>query len=203
MSIEIKISKRRIPYKKAINILKNRVNLIKSGKAKDLLWILEHPTVYTAGIRSVDKEILDKRIKIVKTDRGGKITLHNAGQKIIYFAIDLNNKKKDIRNLVTVIENIIIQFLKQYNLKSNSDKKKIGIWIKERKIAAIGIKVSKWIAYHGCSININNDLNKYKKIIPCGLDNEQITSLKEEGINNFTNINKNLIKIFLKNYKKI
>jgi len=203
MNIEIKISKRRIPYKKAINILKNRVNLIKSGKAKDLLWILEHPTVYTAGIRSVDKEILDKRIKIVKTDRGGKITLHNAGQKIIYFAIDLNNKKKDIRNLVTVIENIIIQFLKQYNLKSNSDKKKIGIWIKERKIAAIGIKVSKWIAYHGCSININNDLNKYKKIIPCGLDNEQITSLKEEGINNFTNINKNLIKIFLKNYKKI
>ena len=203
MSIEIKISKRRIPYKKAINILKNRVNLIKSGKAKDLLWILEHPTVYTAGIRSVDKEILDKRIKIVKTDRGGKITLHNAGQKIIYFAIDLNNKKKDIRNLVTVIENIMIQFLKQYNLKSNSDKKKIGIWIKERKIAAIGIKVSKWIAYHGCSININNDLNKYKKIIPCGLDNEQITSLKEEGINNFTNINKNLIKIFLKNYKKI
>ena len=203
MSIEIKISNQQIPYKKAINILKNRVNLIKKGKAKDFLWLLEHPTTYTAGIRSADKDILDKKIKIIKTDRGGKITLHNPGQKILYFAIDLNNKKKDIRNLVTILENIIIQFLKKYKINSNIDKKNIGVWVKGKKIASIGIKVSKWVAYHGCSININNDLKKYKKIIPCGLDNQKITSLKNEGVNIIKDINKNIIEIFKKNYKKI
>jgi lipoyl(octanoyl) transferase len=201
--MEIKISKQKIPYKTAINFLQKRVENIKAGTSRDLLWILEHPTTYTAGIRSNKNEILDKKIKVISTNRGGKITLHNPGQKIVYFAIDLNKKKKDIRKLIDVIEKSIIDFLKIYKIKGRNDKKNIGIWVGNRKIGAIGVRVSKWVAYHGCSINVKNDLSKYQKIIPCGLDNRKITSIYNEKKNTIKNINKNLIKIFKKNLNKI
>ena len=203
MSIEVKISKLRIPYKKAIYDLEKRVEDVKKGLKKELIWILEHPTTYTGGIRSSKNEILDKKIKIIKTNRGGKITLHNPGQKIIYFVIDLNKRKKDIRLLLKVIETSIIEVLKIYNINGISDQKNIGIWVKNKKISAIGIKVKRWIAYHGCSININNDLSKYKKIIPCGLSNDRITSFDDLGVKNIFNLNKNIKKIFIKNLTKI
>ena len=203
MNIQIKISNKRVPYIKAMKYMEKRVNNIKSGKGKELLWILEHPTTYTAGIRSKKEEILDKKIKVLKTNRGGKITVHNPGQKIIYFVINLNNRKKDIRNLINIIENCIIQFLKKYGINSQADTKNIGIWVQNKKIAAIGVRVSKWIAYHGCSININNNLNKYKKIIPCGLSNNGVTSIKDQTDKKPANVNKNLKQIFLKNFKSI
>ena len=154
MSIEIKISKKRIPYKRAMLYLNRRVEEVKNGTNRELLWILEHPTTYTAGVSFNEKEIIDKKIKIVKSNRGGKITLHNPGQKIVYFVINLNERKKDIRKLINSIEKSIIQFLKIYKIYAKNDKKNIGIWVKDKKIAAIGIRVSRWIAYHGCSINI-------------------------------------------------
>ena len=203
MSIEVKISKNYIPYKKAMNFMEKRVNEVKNGKKKELLWILEHPTTYTAGIRSEPKDIFDKKIEIIKTTRGGKITLHNPGQKIVYFVLNLNKRKKDIRNLLNIIENSVIQFLAIYKIKSRADKKNIGIWVKDRKISAIGIRVKRWIAFHGCSININNDLSKYKKINPCGLDNKKITSFKKLGIIQPKLINQNLKEIFLKNLSQI
>ena len=203
MSIEIKISKKLIPYKSAFKFLTKRVDSLKKQKGNDLLWILEHPLTFTGGIRSKENEILDKKIKIVETNRGGKITLHNPGQKIVYFVLNLNNKKKDIRNLVKQIEISIIQFLKFYSIKSYADKENIGVWVKGKKIAAIGIRVSQWIAYHGCSININNNLEHYKKIVPCGLDNNKITSVATESKKKITNVNKNLKKIFIKNLKNI
>ena len=181
MNMEIKISNRLIPYKKAINFLQKRVEDIKLGKDIDLLWILEHPTTYTAGVRANKNEILDKKIKIISTNRGGKITLHNPGQKIVYFAIDLNKKNKDIRNLINVIERSIIEFLNIYKIKSNADKKNVGIWVDNKKIAAIGIKISKWVAYHGCSINIKNNLKNYDKIVPCGLKHKNMTSVFNES----------------------
>ena len=179
MSIEIKISKKRIPYKAAMLYLNKRVEEVKNGTNKELLWILEHPTTYTGGVSFNKKEIIDKKIKIVKSNRGGKITLHNPGQKIVYFVINLNKRKKDIRKLINVIEKSIIQFLKNYKIQAKNDKRNIGIWVKNKKIAAIGIRVSRWVAYHGCSINISNNLNEYLKIIPCGLDNKKITSILE------------------------
>jgi len=203
MSIDIKISKRPIPYKYAINFLQKRVENIKIGKTNELLWILEHPTTYTAGIRSQANEILDNKIKIIPTNRGGKITVHNPGQKIIYFVLDLNRRKKNIRKLITILEKSIIEFLKFYELNSLADRNNIGIWVDEKKIAAIGIKVSRWIAYHGCSININNDLTKYLKIIPCGLENNKITSLVMETGKIPRNINNKLVEIFSKNIKKL
>ena len=203
MTLEIKISKKLIPYKSAYKILQKRVDSLKKERGKDLLWILEHPLTFTGGIRSKKNEILDKKINIIETNRGGKITLHNPGQKIVYFVLDLNKKKKDVRNLVKQIELSIIEFLKLYNIKSYADKENVGIWVRDKKIAAIGIRVSQWIAYHGCSININNDLDHYKKIIPCGLNNNKITSMERETKEKIINIEKNLKKIFIKNLKNI
>ena len=203
MNVEIKISNRKIPYKSSLKYLEKRVNDVKLGKKKDLIWLLEHPLIFTGGIRSNDIDILDKNIKVIKTKRGGKITLHNPGQKIIYFVVNLNKRKKDIRKFVSYIENSIIEFLRLFNIESKSDRKNIGIWVKDKKIAAIGIRVSRWIAYHGCSINISNNLRDYKKINPCGLKNDKITSIKNENKDINIDINRALKKIFLKNFSEI
>ena len=203
MSIEVKISKKRIPYKTAMLYLNKRVEEVKSDKNRELLWILEHPTTYTAGVSFNKKEIIDKKIKIVKSNRGGKITLHNPGQKIVYFVINLNKRKKDIRKLINSIEKSIIQFLENYNIQAKNDKKNIGIWVKNKKIAAIGIRVSRWIAYHGCSINISNNLNQYLKIIPCGLNNKRVTSVLKEKKIKPRNYENKLAEIFIKNIHKI
>ena len=203
MTLEVKISKKLVPYKLAFKFLKNRINSIKKHKSNDLLWILEHPLTFTGGIRSRENEILDKKIKLIKTNRGGKITLHNPGQKIVYFALDLNKRKKDIKNLVKHIENSIIEFLKLYKINSYADKNNIGVWVDDKKIAAIGIRVTQWIAYHGCSINITNSLKPYKRIVPCGLDGSKVTSVKNETGIIVKNIEGKLKKIFLKNLKNI
>jgi lipoyl(octanoyl) transferase len=199
MSIEIKISKKRISYKTAMVYLNKRVQEVKNAKNKELLWVLEHPTSYTAGVSFNKKEIIDKKIKLIKSNRGGKITLHNPGQKIIYFVIDLNKKKKDLRKFINVLEKSVIQFLKSYKIKANADRKNIGIWVNDKKIAAIGIRVSRWVAYHGCSINISNNLDQYLKIIPCGLSNKKITSIFKETGDIPKKFEKKLADIFVKN----
>jgi len=203
MSIEVKISKRRISYKIAMKVLHKRVEEVKVNKSRELLWILEHPVTYTAGIRSNNKEIIDKKIKIINTNRGGKITLHNPGQKIIYFVLNLNKRKRDIRRLIGAIEKSIIEFLWFYKIKGKKDRKNIGIWVNKKKIAAIGLRISKWIAYHGFSININNNLAQYLKIVPCGLDNQKITSVYNENGVMIKNTEKKIIDIFIKNINKI
>lgn len=197
MTIEVIIEKKPVPYKKAMKYLEKRVEMLKNGGNEELIWILEHPVTYTAGVTFNKKDILEK-INLIKTNRGGKITVHSPGQKIIYFALNLNSRKKDIRNLIRKVEKSIITFLKIYNVKGFADKKNIGVWVKGKKIAAIGIRVSKWIAFHGCSINIKNDLTLYKKINPCGLNNNLITNLENESENKIEFIEKNLKKIFKK-----
>ena len=203
MSIEIKISKKRFSYKKAMLFLNKRVDEVKLGRNKELIWILEHPTTFTAGVSFNEKDIIDERIKIIKTNRGGKVTLHNPNQKIIYFVINLNNRKKDIRKLIDAIENSIIQFLKIYKINAKKDQKNIGIWVKNKKIAAIGLRVSRWIAFHGCSINISNNLSEYLKIFPCGLDNKKVTSINNEKNLNPSKYEKKLANIFIKNINNI
>jgi len=203
MSIEIKLSKKRIPYKKAILFLNKRVEEVKNGDNRELIWILEHPKTYTAGVSFKKNEIIDKKIKILKTNRGGKITLHNPGQKIVYFVINLNNRKKDIRKLINCIETSIIEFLKIFKINAKKDKKNIGIWVKEKKIAAIGLRVSRWIAFHGFSINISNNLKEYLKIAPCGLDNTKVTSIFCEKNVIPKNFEKRLVKILIKNINRI
>ena len=203
MTLQVKISRNLVSYREAFSFLKKRVELVKKGKGRELVWVLEHPLTFTSGIRSKENEILDKKIKIIKTNRGGKITLHSPGQKIVYFVLNLNERKKDIKSLVKQIELSIVDFLKLYEINSYSDKENIGIWVKEKKIGAIGIRVSNWIAYHGFSINIKNNLNFYKKLKPCGLDNRKITSVKNESKNKINDIENVLINIFLENLKNI
>jgi len=203
MSIEIKLSKKRIPYEKAMLFLNKRVQEVKNGDNKELIWILEHPKTYTGGVSFNENEIIDKKIKIIKTNRGGKITLHNPGQKIIYFVLNLNNRKKDIRKLILSIETSIIEFLRILKINGHKDKNNVGIWVKKRKIAAIGLRVSRWIAYHGFSINVSNDLKQYLKVLPCGLDNTKITSVLSENKIMPKNYEQKLIKILIKNINKI
>ena len=201
MNIEVKNSVKPVDYNKSMEILERRVEDILLGKKNELLWILEHNTVYTAGTSSNKDDLINKNIKIIKTNRGGKHTIHSPGQKIIYFVLNLNNRGKDVRKLVSKIETCIIEILKEYKVKSCTDKKNIGIWVKKKnnlmKIAAIGIRVRKWIAYHGFAINVSNDLSKYKNIVPCGVKDKGITSLKEIGVNNLDKIEEIIAKKFL------
>ncbi len=205
MNIEIKISKKPVEYTKAIDFLEKRLVKLKNGKANELLWILEHPKIYTGGTSYKKDEILDKNIKIINTNRGGKITWHGPGQTICYFIIDLNKRKKDIRKFITTIENTIIQTLKEYQINSFSDPNNIGIWVnhenKIKKIAAIGVRVSKWIAYHGFAINVNNNLESYNKIIPCGIKNKSVSNLKLIKDQNYNELNDKIINNFVKNLK--
>tara|TARA_B100000900_G_C20369165_1_gene629650 strand:- start:75 stop:704 length:630 start_codon:yes stop_codon:yes gene_type:complete len=203
MTIDIKKSQKPVKYNDAIRILEKRLIDVHSKNSNELIWVLEHKEIYTAGTSFKESEILDKSIKIIKTNRGGKITYHGPGQLICYFVIDLKKRKKDIRKFISLIEKTIIDSLKFYNINSFADKKNIGIWygngINTKKIAAIGIRVSKWIAYHGFSININNSLKKYDAIIPCGINDKGITNLKNIKIQNYKNLKEILIKNFILN----
>ena len=205
MNIEIKISKKPVEYSKAIAFLENRLIKLKDGKSSEIIWVLEHPNIYTGGTSFKNNEIIDKKIKIIKTNRGGKITWHGPGQKIFYFVIDLSKRKKDIRKFIINLEKIIIKTLKEYKIESFSDRKNIGIWVnhkkKIKKVAAIGIKVKHWIAYHGFSINVNNELKSYKKIIPCGVINREVINLKKIKNQKYNLFNKKIIKNFIKYLK--
>ena len=206
MNIEIKKSIKPINYFSAIDLLEKRLEDLYKNKDKELIWILEHDEIFTAGTSYKENEILDNSINLIKTNRGGKITCHSPGQLICYFVLDLR-KKKDIRKFISCIEKSIIETLKDYKIETFSDKDNVGIWYKKNhtinKVAAIGIRVKKWIAYHGFAININNNLNQYKKIVTCGLDNKMVTSIYNEKKSIPKDINVNLSKIFIKNLNKI
>ena len=205
MNIEIKKSIKPIKYKDAIKFLEERLLEINSGQKGDLIWILEHEEVYSAGTSYKEKEILNKDINLIKTNRGGKITYHGPGQMICYFVIDLRKRKKDIRKFITLIEETIIESLSKFNIKTFGDTKNIGIWTDHKgeinKVAAIGVRVSKWIAYHGFAININNDLSKYRNIIPCGIYDKGVINLKKIKDQNYENLEKIIIETFSKNLK--
>ena len=203
MNIEIKKSIKPVKYDVAIKLLEERLMEINNNKKGDLIWLLEHEEIYTAGSSYKEEEILNKDIKVIKTNRGGKITYHGPGQLICYFAIDLKQRQKNIRKFLTIIEKTIIESLSEFNIKSFGDPKNIGIWINDndeiKKVAAIGVRVSKWIAYHGFAININNDLIKYQSIIPCGISDRGVTNLKSIKDQSYNNLNDVIIKNFTKN----
>ena len=204
MSIEIKKSVKPVNYFDAISKMEERLERILDKKGKELIWTLEHKEIYTAGTNYNENEIIDKSIKIIKTKRGGKLTCHAPGQLICYFVIDLR-KKQDIRKFVNIIEKTIVDTLSFFKIKTFADKKNIGIWYKDtndiKKIAAIGIRVRKWVAYHGFSININNNLNQYNKIIPCGISDRGITNLKEIIDQDYSKLESKLVDNFISNLK--
>ena len=203
--MEIKISKKPIDYKKAMLSLDKRVDEVYMNKNQELLWLLKHPNLYTGGISAPDNELIDKnKFPVFKTNRGGKWTFHGDGQKVVYFVMNLNKRDKAIRGFVNKIEDTIISTLNELDIESFKDKNNIGIWViqnnLEQKFAAIGIKVKKWIAYHGFSININVNKSNYEGIVPCGI--------KKKGIANISDFKKNideeiLDNIIIKNFSKV
>ena len=205
MKIEIKKSSKFIDYADALKFLDRRVEDVINGKRPELLWILEHKPVFTAGTSYKDSEVLNKHIKLIKTSRGGKITYHGPGQIVAYFVLNLNKRQKDIKKLIRNIEKCIIVTLKEFKINSFNDHKNIGIWVnvnnESKKIAAIGIRVKKWIAFHGFSINISNNLEVYKNIVPCGIYNKEITNLSSVKKNNYKYINQKIINNFLRIFK--
>ena len=204
MNIEIKKSIKPINYFNAIDLLEKRLEDLYKNKDKELIWILEHDEIFTAGTSYKENEILDNSINLIKTNRGGKITCHSPGQLICYFVLDLR-EKKDIRKFISCIEKTIIETLKEYKIETFSDKNNVGIWHKKNKtvnkVAAIGVRVKKWIAYHGFAVNINNDLNQYKKIIPCGIKDKGVTNLISIAKNDYSNLDNLLIEKFISNLK--
>jgi len=204
MNIEIKKSIKPINYFDAINILEKRLEELYAHINKELVWTLEHDEIFTAGTSYKENEILDNSIDLIKTNRGGKITCHAPGQLICYFVIDLR-KKKDIRKFISCIEKTIIETLKYYKIETFSDKDNIGIWHKKNdsvnKVAAIGVRVKKWIAYHGFAVNINNNLDLYKKIIPCGVKDKGVTNLISIIDKDYSNLGDLLIEKFISNLK--
>jgi len=204
--MEIKISHKPVPYKEAMDFLEKKVEKVHADIEDEIIWILEHDSVYTKGISAPDDDLLIPNLfPIIETNRGGKFTYHGPGQKIVYFVINLNKREKEIKKFVRNVEKWIIAVLNDFNISSFADPKNIGIWIRnnneENKIAAIGIKVKKWIAYHGFSLNINVNKSHYRGIVPCGIFNKGIINISDlcnvpndEKINN--SIKENFYKLF-------
>ena len=205
MNIEIKKSVKPVNYNDAINFMEERLEQIFKKNKKELIWTLEHEEIYTAGTSYSKTDIIDKSIKIIETNRGGKITCHGPGQLICYFVLDLRNKK-DIRKFINSIEKTIIETLKTFDIETFSDKDNIGIWHEENgiinKVAAIGIRVKKWIAYHGFAINIDNNLSQYNKIIPCGIKDKGISNLNRIKKQDYSELKNILIEKFILNLEK-
>ena len=213
-NIEINYSSKLINYEESINLMEKRVNEINTGKERELIWFLNHNHIYTMGASGTIDEIRGKLdAPLIRTNRGGKITYHGPGQRIIYFVINLNNRKKDIRKFVNLIENSAINVLKEFDIEAKTFPERVGIWViknkknyleKEQKIGSIGLRVKKWIVYHGLSFNINPSLGYYKKIDACGLKGYTFTSMQSLGINIDNNeFDKMYLKYFLEDLDKL
>ena len=213
-NIERLITNKLIDYKDSIKIMEQRIQEIHKGKKNELIWFLNHNHIYTQGTSASNKEIIKTTdTPIIKTNRGGKTTYHGPGQRIVYFLLDLNKRKKDVRKFVTTIENSLIKFLNKYNIQATTFADRVGIWVteaqnkhllKEEKIGAIGLRLKKWITYHGLSFNINPDLNYYNSIHACGLKDYKITSLKKLGIKiSVEEFDQEFSKIFIDELEKL
>ena len=214
MTIEIKKQYDLVDYETSVEFMQLRVNQIFNKSKNELIWFLNHDHIYTQGTSAAKNEILKKnKIRIVKTNRGGKTTYHGPGQRIVYFMIDLNNKKKDIRKFITIIEKSLMDFLKNYQIDSTTYKERVGIWVtgkngkkftQEEKIGAIGLRLKNWVTYHGLSFNINPKMDNYKFIDACGLKNFKNTSLHELDINiTEEDFDKEFSLIFLNNLRNL
>ena len=205
--IEYAISRDLVNYPESVKIMEKRIENISSKKKSELIWFLEHPSIYTAGTSADKKDLLKKNIfPVFKSSRGGEYTYHGPGQRIIYIMLDLRERNYDIRSFVNALENSVTDTLNDLGVKSLLIKGKVGVWIKssiknqsEKKISSIGLRVRKGITFHGISINIKPNLDHFNGIISCGNKNNGVTSLKELGVMLPT---EKIDEILLKNLKK-
>ena len=213
-SLEVKQTDKFINYELALSDMQNRVDQIITKSKNEMIWFLNHNHIYTQGTSSSDQEILKKNnIPIFKTNRGGKTTYHGPGQRIVYFMIDLNKRNKDLRKFISLIENSLINILYKYHIESTTFKNRVGIWViknqgktldKEKKIGAIGLRIKKWITYHGLSFNIKTNLKYYDYINSCGLLEYKNTSLENLGIDiSVRDFDREYLAEFKKNLKNL
>lgn len=199
--IEFFNSSKLVDYKKSIELMEKRVEGINEGKASELLWFLEHPSIYTAGTSSNDKDLLNENLfPVFRTNRGGQFTYHGPGQRVAYVMLNVRDRDYNVKSFIRLLEQWIMNSLMDIGIKSFLIKGKVGIWVNnEEKIASLGLRIRKGISFHGISLNINPNLEHFSGIIPCGNENSGITSIEKIGLN----IKKKEIdKILISNFKK-
>ncbi|SFC10667.1 lipoyl(octanoyl) transferase [Devosia psychrophila] len=183
------ISPEPVPYPVALDAMKARAAAIAAGEAEEAIWLIEHPPLYTAGTSAVAADLLSDRFPVYDAGRGGQYTYHGPGQRVAYVMLDLTQRGRDIRCLVKGLEGWIIDTLAAYNITGERRDGRIGVWVqrpdkgmlKEDKIAAIGVRVSKWVTFHGISLNVMPDLTHYDGIVPCGISDQGVTSFEDLG----------------------
>ncbi len=175
-------------YPETVMRMETHVDHMLAGFSSEEVWFLEHPNIYTLGSSAKDSDVLSPDLlPLYRTGRGGQVTYHGTGQRIAYVMIDLSQRKQDLRWYVQMLEEWLIMTLKDLDIKGERHRERVGIWVsdekgKEQKIAAIGVRVKKWITFHGISLNVNPDLSYYQNIIPCGLSDYGVTSLHDRGV---------------------
>ncbi|KMS54373.1 lipoate-protein ligase B [Novosphingobium barchaimii LL02] len=184
--IELRISREPVPYREALEEMTARNAAIAAGEARELIWLLEHPPVYTAGTSAALDELLDPRFEVVEAGRGGRYTYHGPGQRIGYVLLDLKKRARDARGFVHGLEGWVIETLRDFGVESFRADGRIGIWTtdvdsREAKIGAIGVRIRKWVTMHGFSVNIRPDLSHFTGIVPCGIEEFGVTSLARLG----------------------
>ena len=175
-----------LPYPEAVEFMERRVAEIADGKARELVWLVEHPPIYTAGTSAKDSDLLDARFPVFKTGRGGQFTYHGPGQRVGYVMLDLRRRDGDVRRYVYDLEEWLIRALARFNLKGERREGRVGIWVvrgsREDKIAALGVRVRRWVTFHGVALNVEPDLTHFSGIVPCGIRGHGVTSLADLGI---------------------
>lgn len=186
--IEWRFSDEEIPYKEALSFMEQRVLEIAQGTAPECIWLLEHPPLYTAGTSAKVEDLVDpERFPVYDAGRGGQYTYHGPGQRVAYVMLDLSKRGRDVRKYVQNLEEWIIQTLATFSIKGERREGRVGIWVdrgmgREDKIGAIGVRVRKWVTFHGISLNVEPDLSHFTGIVPCGITEHGVTSLQDLGI---------------------
>jgi len=191
--VEWAISKTPVDYEQAVNAMEERVAAIRAGNASELVWLLEHPPLYTAGTSAKPDDLLDPRFPIYKSARGGQYTYHGPGQRVAYVMLDLTKRVRDVRCFVAALEDWVIDTLSEFGVRGEKRSGRVGVWVdrtlpsgalKEDKISAIGVRLRHWISFHGISINVEPDLSHFSGIVPCGIDQAGlgVTSLVDLGL---------------------
>jgi lipoyl(octanoyl) transferase len=175
-----------LPYPEAVAFMEQRAAAIAEGAAGEMVWLVEHPPIYTAGTSAKDADLVDARFPVFKTGRGGQFTYHGPGQRVGYAMLDLKRRKADVRSYVRDLEEWLIRALARFGVKGERREGRVGIWVargsREDKIAAIGVRVRKWVTFHGVSFNVAPDLSHFAGIVPCGIREHGVTSLADLGI---------------------
>jgi len=187
MAVEWRVRPGLLPYPEAVDFMEARVEEIAAGNAGELVWLVEHPPIYTEGTSADPADLIDPRFPVFKTGRGGQYTYHGPGQRVAYVMLDLKRRKPDVRAYVHNLEEWLIRALARFNVKGERREGRVGLWVdrgggREDKIAAIGVRLRHWVTYHGISLNVDPDLSHFSGIVPCGVREHGVTSLADLGI---------------------